>query len=70
MSLKTSKLSTPPPPTLLLNGLSLFTRVDFVGTSLFTNAKPVQAAVADVENVEEEQICVCLNYVYVCVFIL
>lgn len=65
--LKTSKLSVP----ILLNisaGLSLFTRVDFVGSARFTIAKPVEAAVADMEDVEEEQIHVCMSvYLKVCV---
>lgn len=68
--LKTSKLSVP----ILLNisaGLSLFTRVDFVGSSRFTIAKPVEAAVADMEDVGEEQIHVCVSvYLKVCVYLI
>lgn len=57
---KTSKSSIP----ILLKlstSLSLLTRVDIVGSALFTIAKPVQAAVADREDVEEEQIHACMS---------
>lgn len=69
-TVKTSKLSI----TVLLKlsaGLSLFTRLDFVGSSLFTITKFIQVAVVDRKDVEEEQIHVCMSMclkVCVCIF--